>query len=104
MRTSKRGRRRPPAEELRISIGKMWDAGATQTEIADALQVSDAAVRFHLQKTGVPPSRQHKGHPVIHGKRICVQCGKNKNLASYPSPRHAICTACIREKRVDRRS
>ena len=95
MRVSKRGRRRPPAEELRINIGKMWDAGATQSEIVDKLQVSDDAVRYHLQKAGVPASQQHKAHPVIRGMRICVQCRRNKELMRYPSPRHAVCTECI---------
>ena len=96
MRTTKRGRGRHPAEELRINIGKLWDAGATQLEIADALQVSSSAVRYHLQKAGVPPTLQHKAHPVVHGKRVCVQCGKSKELTLYPSPRHAICMICIR--------
>jgi hypothetical protein len=97
MRVSKRGRRRPAAEEMRINIGKMWDAGATQREIADALQVPDADVRYHLQKAGVPPESQNKAHPVVRGKRICVQCKANKELALYPSPRHATCLACLQK-------
>lgn len=104
MRVSKRGRRRPASEELRINIGKMWDAGATQLEIADALQVPDAAVRYHLQKAGVPATRQHKAHPVVRGKRVCVQCKANKELTLYPSPRHAICLACLQKNRAEKRT
>lgn len=103
MRISKRGRHKHPSEELRIRIGKMWDAGATQREIADALQVPDADVRYHLQKAGVPATRQHQGHPVVQGKRICVECKANKELALYPSPRHATCLACLQKKQADRR-
>ncbi len=73
----------------------MWDAGATQLEIADALQTPISNVRFHLQKVGVPPEQQHKPHPVVRGMRVCVQCKLNKELNLYPSPRHAICTECI---------
>ena len=102
MRISKRGRRRPAAEQVRIDIGKMWDAGATQLEIADALQVPDADVRYHLQKAGVPATQQHKAHPVVRGKRVCVQCKKNKDLTGYPSPRHAICLDCLQKNLVDK--
>ena len=97
MRTSKHGRGKHPGEALRMNIGKMWDAGATQLEIADALQVSSPAVRYHLQRLGVPPDQQHKPHPLVRGKRICVQCKINKELTLYPTPRHAICTTCIRQ-------
>jgi len=99
MRQSKRGRRKHPSEALRISVGKMWDAGATQAEIADALQVPDADVRYHLQKAGVPANLQDKAHPVIRGKRVCVRCKENKELSRYPSPRHAVCTECVRKIR-----
>jgi hypothetical protein len=99
MRESKRGRRRPASEALRISVGKMWDAGATQSEIADALQVPDADVRYHLLKAGVPANQQDKAHPVIRGKRICVRCKENKELTRYPSPRHAVCTECVHKLR-----
>jgi hypothetical protein len=97
MRTSKRGRGKSPTEELAKRVGKMWDAGSTQLEIADKLQTSVSAVRFQLQRIGVPPDQQNKAHPVANGKRICVQCKQNKELTLYPSPRHAICIACIRE-------
>src|ERR1700677_2702802 len=97
MRTSKRSRGKNPTEELAKKIGKLCDAGSTQLEIADALQTSTSAVRFHLQKVGVPPDQQHKPHPVAHGKRICVQCKQNKELNLYPSPRHAICLMCVRQ-------
>ena len=95
MRINKRGRGKHPVEELRKKIGKMWDAGATQLEIADALQVPAADVRYHLQKSGVPTTLQHKPHPVVRRKRVCVQCRENKELTLYPSPRHAICSACL---------
>lgn len=78
MRTSKRGRGKHPVEELRKKIGKMWDAGATQREIADRLQVPAADVRYQLQKFGVPAGLQHKSHPVVDGKRVCVQCEEKK--------------------------
>jgi orotate phosphoribosyltransferase-like protein len=97
MRTSKRGRGKHPVEELRKKIGKMWDAGSTQREIADALQVPSADVRYHLLKSGVPAALQHKAHPVVNGKRVCVQCRENKELTRYPSPRHAVCLACLDE-------
>jgi hypothetical protein len=103
MRTSKRGRRRPASEQVRIDIGKMWDAGATRLEIADALQVPDADVRYHLQRAGVPPQEQHKPHPVAGGKRICVQCKKNLELARYPSPRHAICLDCVQKNSASKK-
>jgi len=74
----------------------MWDSGATQREIVDALQVPVSAVRYHLQRLGVPADQQHKPHPLIEGKRVCVQCKETKELTRYPSPRHAICTQCIR--------
>jgi hypothetical protein len=95
VRTSKRGRGSSPNEELGKKIGKMWDAGSTQLEIADALEVSTSAVRFHLQKVGIPNDQQHKSRPLVRGKRACVQCKASKELNLYPSPRHAICTACI---------
>jgi hypothetical protein len=96
MRTTKRGRGKHPVEELRKKIGKMWDGGATQLEIADALQVPSADVRYHLQKSGVPATLQHRAHPVVHGKRVCVQCRENQELTRYPSPRHAICLVCLK--------
>ena len=102
MRTTKHGRGKHPVEELRKKIGKMWDAGAAQLEIADALQVPAADVRYHLQKSGVPAILQHKGHPVVNGKRVCVQCRESKQLTSYPSPRHAICLACVNKNREDK--
>ena len=98
MRTNKHGRGKHPVEELRKKIGKMWDAGATQREIADTLQVPYADVRYQLQKSGVPPALQNKAHPVAGGKRVCVQCRKNKELNLYPSPRHAVCLACLNKK------
>jgi hypothetical protein len=103
MRTSKKGRGINPTEQLAKKIGKMWDAGSTQLEIADALQVSTSAVRFQLQRVGVPPDRQHKPHPVVRGKRVCVQCSASKELNLYPSPRHAICTACIRKNAEEKK-
>jgi predicted ArsR family transcriptional regulator len=102
MRTTKRGRGKHPVEELRKKIGKMWDAGATQREIADALQVPSSDVRYHLQKLGVPETLQHKAHPVVRGKRVCVQCRENKELTLYPSPRHAICLACLSKNRENK--
>jgi hypothetical protein len=104
MRTSKRGRGKNPVEELRRKIGKMWDAGATQLEIADALQVPVSDVRYHLQKSGVPATLQHKAHPRVNGKRVCVQCRENKELTRYPSPRHAICLACLGKNRENKRA
>jgi len=104
MRTSKRGRGKHPVEELRKKIGKMWDAGATQREIADTLQVPYADVRYQLQKSGVPPALQHKAHPVAGGKRVCVQCRENKELSLYPSPRHAVCLACLNKKQSRKQS
>src|ERR1700758_1617348 len=86
MRTTKRGRGKHPVEELRKKIGKMWDAGSTQREIADALQVPAADVRYQLLKSGVPAGLQHKSHPVVGGKRVCVQCRENQELTRYPSP------------------
>jgi hypothetical protein len=80
----------------------MWDGGATQLEIADALQVPAADVRYHLQKSGVPAILQHKRHPVVNGKRVCVQCRESKQLTSYPSPRHAICLSCLNKNREDK--
>ena len=103
MRISKRGRGKHPGEALRINIGKMWDSGATQLEIADALQVSSPAVRYHLQRLGVPPDQQHKPHPLVRGKRVCVQCRETKELTRYPSPRHAICTECIRKNLAEKK-
>jgi hypothetical protein len=103
VRTSKRGRGKNPTEELAKKIGKMWDAGSTQLEIADALQVSTSAVRFHLQKVGIPPDKQHKPHPVVGGKRVCVQCKRNQELNLYPSPRHAICMDCIHKNEEAKR-
>jgi len=102
MRIAKHGRGKHPVEELRKKIGKMWDAGATQLEIADALQVPSADVRYHLQKSGVPANLQHKAHAVAHGKRVCVQCRENKELTRYPSPRHAICLACLNKNSQDK--
>jgi hypothetical protein len=102
MRTSKHGRGKHPVEELRKKIGKMWDAGATQREIADALQVPSANVRYHLLKSGVPATLQHKAHPVVGGKRVCVQCRQNKELTLFPSPRHAICLVCLNKNREDK--
>ena len=104
MRTTKRGRGKHPVEELRKKIGKMWDAGATQLEIADALQVPVSDVRYHLQKSGVPATLQHQAHPVVRGKRVCVQCRENKELTLYPSPRHAICSACLNKNRENERA
>jgi hypothetical protein len=104
MRTNKRGRGKHPLEELRKQIGKMWDAGATQREIADELQVPSSDVRYHLLKAGVPAALQHKAHPVVRGKRACVQCGESKELSLYPSPRHTVCLTCLSKKRTDRRS
>jgi hypothetical protein len=98
MRTNKRGRGKHPVEELRKKIGKMWDAGATQREIADTLQVPYADVRYQLEKSGVPAALQHKAHPVAGGKRVCVQCRVSKELNLYPSPRHAVCLACLHKK------
>src|SRR6202795_4366028 len=60
MRTNKHGRGRHPVEELRKKIGKMWDAGATQQEIADTLRVPNADVRYQLLKSGVPANLQDK--------------------------------------------
>jgi len=88
---------------MRIDIGKMWDAGATQLEIADALQIPDADVRYHLQKAGVPPQQQRKPHPVAQGKRVCVQCRKSFELSRYPSPRHAICLDCVRKNSLSKK-
>jgi hypothetical protein len=102
MRTTKRGRGKHPVEELRKKIGKMWDAGKTQLEIADALQVPASDVRYQLLKSGVPAAVQHKPHPVIRGKRMCVQCGENKELTLYPSPRHATCLACLKKNAQDK--
>ncbi len=81
----------------------MWDAGATQREIADALRVPAADVRYQLQKFGVPAPLQDKPHPVVQGKRVCVQCRERKELARYPSPRHAICLACLKQNAQDKR-
>jgi len=103
MRTTKRGRGKHPVEELRKKIGKMWDAGKTQLEIADALQVPAADVRYQLLKSGVPAALQHQPHPLTHGKRVCVQCAENKELTLYPSPRHAICLACLKKNAQDKR-
>jgi hypothetical protein len=102
MRTNKRGRGKHPVEELRKKIGKMWDAGSTQREIADALQVPSADVRYQLLKSGVPANLQDKPHPVMHGKRVCVQCQGNKELSRYPSPRHAICSECLKKNLQDK--
>jgi hypothetical protein len=102
MRTTKHGRGKHPVEELRKKIGKMWDAGSTQREIADALRVPSADVRYHLQKSGVPATLQHKAHPVVSGKRVCVQCRESKELARYPSPRHAICLECLGKNAKDK--
>jgi hypothetical protein len=102
MRTNKRGRGKHPVEELRKKIGKMWDAGSTQREIADALQVPSADVRYQLLKSGVPANLQDKPHPVVHGKRVCVQCRGNKELSRYPSPRHAICSECLKKNLQDK--
>jgi hypothetical protein len=104
MRNSKRGRGKNPVEELRKKIGKMWDAGATQLEIADALQVPAADVRYQLQKSGVPTNMQHKAHPVVRGMRVCVQCKQNQELTRYPSPRHAVCLECMNKKPTGKRS
>lgn len=103
MRTSKRGRGKHPVEELRKKIGKMWDAGATQREIADTLQVPSADVRYQLQKLGVPANLQDKPHPLVQGKRVCVQCRENKELSRYPSPRHAICLECLKKNSQDKK-
>jgi hypothetical protein len=103
MRTNKHGRGKHSVEELRKKIGKMWDAGSTQREIADALQVPSANVRYHLQKSGVPAILQHKAHPVVGGKRVCVQCRENKELSRYPSPRHTICLACLKDNAQGKR-
>ena len=99
MRKTKHGRGKHPVEQLRKKIGKMWDAGATQREIADALQVPASDVRYQLQKSGVPATLQHQAHPVVRGKRVCVQCRENKELNLYPSPRHAICLSCLNKNR-----
>src|ERR1700692_3308230 len=101
MRTTRHGRGTHPVEEVRKKIGKMWDAGATQLEIADALQVPAADVRYHLQKSGVPANLQHKAHPVVRGKRACVQCRANKEPTLDPSPRHAVCLACMKKDAQD---
>jgi hypothetical protein len=102
MRTNKHGRGKHPVEELRKKIGKMWDAGATQREIADTLQVPYADVRYQLLKSGVPAALQNKPHPVVQGKRVCVQCRENKELTLYPTPRHAICLVCLSKNRENK--
>ena len=45
-----------------------------------------------------------KAHPVVRGKRVCVQCKHNIELSRYPTPRHAICMACARENRLKKQS
>jgi IS30 family transposase len=87
--------------ELRKRIGEMLAAGMTQAAIARKLHKSTGTISFHVRNLGIEPKEYETPKPVVRGKRLCAECGKNKTLGAFPTHRVAVCSVCRRSRRKE---
>jgi hypothetical protein len=81
-------------DKLRERIKALLDAGKSQREIAEKLDLVPSAVAYHVRKLGIPAKVYGTPLPIKNGKRECARCRERKVIGSFPSKYHAVCTAC----------